>query len=400
MTLRPLHRLLALPSIALVGAIVACNALVGTPEAVLREAPPDAAADASPASHLDAAAEDAPSCSSDLATDPASCGACGHSCLHGACVGGACQPFLIAESGGAPTRIVAEPGSSGQVFWADFWTGQIFAYAKSTGAIRLLHDGIDAAAGDTATGLIAQDGRVYWTSAYDSSIRWIDGDGKNAGSIQGDWNYPLYLAIDPDWLYWSDRYGHDVWRLSLHSHVPSLLHPASDAGADYLWIAADPGAGGYVFFSDESHVYRMNKDGTGFDTLDNASIPGSSPNTGPIGVDSGYVYWLYGANRDLVRVKEPYGCPGVGACPQVIVKGSLINSLTGIAFDGTYAYWADNGAGRVARAKKDGSSLTPDVIAELQKSVAGIAVDDVAIYWTVQFDNGSANRGSVWAVAK
>jgi len=78
----------------------ACGSSYGTAAA------PDAVADrvGEDEGGIDAPAGDAPpspACDpAKVATDPSSCGRCGHSCLGGQCVGGICQPALLATVSG------------------------------------------------------------------------------------------------------------------------------------------------------------------------------------------------------------------------------------------------------------------------------------------------------------
>jgi hypothetical protein len=57
------------------------------------------------------------------------------------------------------------------------------------------------------------------------------------------------------------------------------------------------------------------------------------------------------------------------------------------------------GANVLARARKDGSSASIEVIA-WHSAMSGVAVDDVAIYYVTDNDNGENGTGSFWRVTK
>src|SRR5579883_758760 len=54
----------------------------------------------------------------DLRTDAQNCGACGHDCLGGACIDGACQPAVLASGLQQPTAIAVD-GCANMVFWTN-----------------------------------------------------------------------------------------------------------------------------------------------------------------------------------------------------------------------------------------------------------------------------------------
>ncbi|CAN5889695.1 hypothetical protein BH11MYX4_BH11MYX4_64390 [soil metagenome] len=91
-------RLLGTLGVAMAGlAIASCTTLLnidsggGADSGVVREAAVDDAA-------LDAGGDAPALCDADLQTDPASCGACGHSCCGAACAGALCKPEAVPVS--------------------------------------------------------------------------------------------------------------------------------------------------------------------------------------------------------------------------------------------------------------------------------------------------------------
>ncbi|MFP6684169.1 MAG: hypothetical protein VB934_05625, partial [Polyangiaceae bacterium] len=59
----------------------------------------------------------------------------------------------------------------------------------------------------------------------------------------------------------------------------------------------------------------------------------------------------------------------------------------------TYVYWAEEGAGRIARAKLAGGTV--EVIATGQNSPAFVAVDGVHVYWTNYAADGTVMRAPI-----
>jgi hypothetical protein len=170
-------------------------------------------------------------------------------------------------------------------------------------------------------------------------------------------------------------------------------YSVADAGGfQLLQIAVERAQSGSLYFSDGSFMYAVPKDG---------SAPPirrrPSGRSGPIYIDDveSYVYWVEGI--DLVREHTTGGgCGGVAVCPQTISHD--FSAISGIATDGSYIYVADNGNAQLVRMPKQ-PPFDARVLVQ-RGSIAQIAVDSVAIYYVVQFDNGKDGYGSVWMLAK
>jgi hypothetical protein len=164
----------ALVSLSALGiAAEGCNAILGNRELQFE---PDAAAgdtgpnevdgahagDGSPDATVTAdAPADAPSdagCQKSVSSDPANCGACGHSCLGGACEGGACQPFAINVDASCPRLLLASAPPS--LYWADNCAQQIVQCNHPPGCVPTIPM---ALASGQVLGLAAPGGSVYWT---------------------------------------------------------------------------------------------------------------------------------------------------------------------------------------------------------------------------------------------
>jgi hypothetical protein len=170
--------------------------------------------------------------------------------------------------------------------------------------------------------------------------------------------------------------------------------PDGGPGREELWgqPAVDPGSAGYVFFTALDRLNRMDKDGGGLTAF--ATVVGQSTPT----IDSGFVYWR-APNGALLRAPEQ-GIPACdsGSCAEVVIPAGTTTMYGPPAFDDTFAYWHDS-LNEIARVRKDGTSTAPEVLAR-HEAISGLAVDDVAVYYTTQSNNGQSNTGSFWRIAK
>ncbi|HEY8079396.1 MAG TPA: hypothetical protein VIF62_34935, partial [Labilithrix sp.] len=145
---------LAACGLSLTGELVTPVAEGGVPEASLPEGamPGDDAGDAG----VDCG---------DVGSDPANCGACGRSCLGGACADGGCAPFVVASGLG---DVCAVSISATDVYFAENTSGLLRRVPLAGGAVTNVHD-TGAAPAD-----IAFDGdRVFWGDQHGAGYAMI-----------------------------------------------------------------------------------------------------------------------------------------------------------------------------------------------------------------------------------
>ena len=334
-------------------------------------------------------------------------GACGHSCLGGVCDmdSGLCLPVQLGTGFVRTTAVVADPGTTGSVFFASYDNGAVYRVDKATGVIAPPYP-VTTDGTPTAVAIVTTATKVYWTSALNHDLAWATRNGATAATVLPtsygvDWVGPWWMGIDTQYLYWCDRWGYDCWRMDLALTTPQRIYtetlPDGGPGSEQLWgaMGLDPGPNGYFFVAALNELSRMNKDGSGRVTF--AHVSGQSV----VGVDGGYVYWV-NATGALLRAREDATPPCDSApCAETVVAPGMANIPGAQAFDKDYVYWADGSLSSVSRARKDGSSQ-PQPLA-FHKFISGLAVDDVAVYYGVQWedvDAGGAPTGSLYRVAK
>ncbi|HEY2518310.1 MAG TPA: hypothetical protein VGI39_45890 [Polyangiaceae bacterium] len=333
-------------------------------------------------------------------------GPCGHSCLGGTCDvdSGLCLPEQLGTGFVRTTAVVADPGTIGSVFFASYDNGAVYRVDKATGAIApsypVTNDGTP-----TAVGIVTTASTVYWTSALNGDLAWATRNGATSATVLPtsygvSWSGPWWMGSDAQYLYWCDRWGYDCWRMDFGLTTPQRIFteklPDGGAGSEQLWggMAVEPGPNGYFFVAALNQLSRMNKDGTGVVAF--AHVSGQSV----VGLDGGYVYWV-NATGALLRAPEASPPPcDTAPCAQTVVAAGKANIPGAQAFDKDYVYWADGSLSAVSRARKDGSS-EPQPLA-FHRSISGLAVDDVAVYYAVQWEDQDAGvpTGSLYRVAK
>lgn len=377
--------------------VLACNALIGndSPPEKRPIVPVEAGESHAPkvdVTHApDADLTDAKSapteCNTDLSSDRDNCGACGHSCLGGACEGGRCRPMRLAHGQYKPTGVAVEPGSDGYVFWTCYGLG-------TSGAVR--RTGKDGQSGITDIDLgarrdphyrpfdvLLRNGRVYWTSVNNNDgafgrVYWATRDATDLGSTSVAWNGPWGLAADTFGVFFTNRWDKNVVVRFAFGTTPQTVVQISELPPDYgaFGITADTGKDGFVYYGDSYGVYRVSKDGGTPTTV--SSLPG-----GILASDANYVFFV----NDSGIYRFPKSSP-----TQVMQIGTdNLSPIRGIAVDDGTLYVTAND--KLMRMKIDGSDLEL-LYASKDSYLYNIAVDRSAIYFTAQ------NDGDVLRLAK
>jgi virginiamycin B lyase len=258
--------------------------------------------------------------------------------------------------------------------------------------------------------VVAPTGHIYWTNAS-VGIGRADLDGSNpdeAFITAVDAGQPVGVAVDAQYVYWTDVNNHRIGRANLDGTNPdptflplTYLDPG-DLSTQPIGIAVD---GQYIYWSDADYpsIGRANLDGSnvlpGFIDLSDVTCGPGSPSscalpTG-IAVDGQHVYWTdEGWQGGSVGRAD---LDGANANKSFLIIGG--NTEWGIAVDAQHVYWTWSiypADGYVGRANLDGSSANSTFISTSAYATLGLAVDSAHIYWSNNFGvNGEIGRSAL-----
>jgi hypothetical protein len=310
-------------------------------------------------------------------TDAANCGACGHSCIPGACSGGVCQPFTLAND---PAGIGVLVVLDGRATWGNYITGEVRTCTIDSCSPT------NFAPGTVTTGCAMDSQNIYWAEQIDTGNVTQCAIGSSCGSpttLASSQSQPWYVVSDSQNVYWTDFVGGTVMMCAIGGcgGNPTVIASGLDSP---LGLAVDSNNLYWTNFSSSGSVMQCAKGGPCSTPTTLASAQGS-----PYGitVDSENVYW---ANQggDSVMSCAIGGC---GENPLTLASGQ--SGATLVAVDSTDIYWTDAFAGTVMRCSLPGcGSMT--TIASGQQSAFSIALDATRVYW------GNQGGGQVMGVAK
>lgn len=224
------------------------------------------------------------------------------------------------------------------VFWTSVEGGQVLRTPKNGGPTDELDFGAPPYA---PLALVADATTVYWTDSRTSgAIRARPADESiPAQALIAGQDFPLYVAIDEEFVYWTNDGG--------------------------LVLRADRGGGGVAMV---------------------ASSLGDGP-AGGLALDATHVYF---ADTGGGRV---FSIPKDGSGQLSVVAANQLGPL-GVAVDDRHAYWTSVDSGEVKRRSLDGGPV--EIIATGQDGPSWIALGPNHVYWTNRTGNTvmSADKGS------
>jgi hypothetical protein len=300
-----------------------------------------------------------PTCdeTTDLTSDSENCGACGHSCLGGACVAGDCTPVVLAPDLGANLMVVANDA----VFVAGF--GDISTLSVNGGDVSVFWKH-----GSGTTTFMKSDGTsLFWTTAFESpgpgriSSQPLQGE---SATTLAELSAPTLFAVQGTSLFFSEDGEIKV--------APKTGGAASGLAVNDGWVAAADDD--HLYLATDDSIARMKTDGTEFTTLKSGTF---SPRFIQVFEDA--IYW----------VEPAHSLPPDGKVGRMMLDGTQSEYLAtglyvvnGLAVDATGVYWSVSGfddmEGTLAWLPSDGSPLASVVIGE----VGAVATDAAAIYWS------------------
>lgn len=322
--------------------------------------------------------------SANVATDPKNCGVCGHDCLGGACVSGACQPFRIGELDASAASIAVNANG---IYWVVQGGKEVLDCAPSgcttkpavlagalnntvalvdvNGMLAVLDDQ-DLQAVTTPAGASVAIYPPLGTNIYNSAAVCTDGTGNayfltsNGGTfadrVMMDGGGPLRVATANNITTLGCGAGHVLYEANngideIYScdepadcGVPAIISPTMNGGETHI-----------VATTDQAYFTRRQ---TG--TLNRCAIAGCF-------------------------------------APTVLYTG---NDLNGVAVDAKYVYFTTGKNGVVARCDQDGcGGASLHELAQNQANPHALVVDDKAIYWaTDALPAGGGDAGAPPAI--
>lgn len=270
-----------------------------------------------------------------MASDPKNCGACGHDCLGGACIGSLCQPVVL---------------------------------ARDQGIIRGL-----AVVGD----------QVYWASRGNSGIHRVSVAGGPSTALVVDAGLnPSDLVVGPAGLVWLTASEGKVARASLDGGGVQVLVPARDGG--FTGRVAVTGSTVYFTNFTDLTVERVELDGGG-----RAVVEDLQPEAYGLALGGGAVFWTTSTGTDAGTLMAA----GPGNQAPRLLAGGLRRprtlKLVGPAL--LWTHWIPGDGGAIVRADLAGDAAA-DAAPALRGSTTVVAgglnspwdvdMDESGVYWT------------------
>ncbi|AKT39428.1 hypothetical protein [Chondromyces crocatus] len=311
-------------------------------------------------------------CETDTTASSEHCGACGHSCLGGACLAGTCQPVVLADTQNNPWTIALDDE---HVYWTN--GGQAASGNGSVARVRKMGGDVQMIATGQSypfIGIAVADDHVYWTNYTDGTVRraLIIGGGEETLAT-GQAN-PKGIVVDATHAYWANNNG----TIMRHPRGGSAQPPellSSVSGTKPYGVAL--GNGGIYWTVASANV----------GSIQFLPLAGGPP--APIAeqqdlplylaTDTEHVYWVNtAAGPSIARAPLAGGAVDVlGSSPSAGAYGMTVA--------GDDVYFTNHQQGTITRAPSSPPEQA-QVLVTGQGRPRMIAADDLAIYWVNQMD--------------
>jgi hypothetical protein len=377
-------RVLSRRALLFLAPLVACNAILGTPDPARRtgdagvepSSPPRDGAEGGGEVVTDAgdattATEAEASCPADASSDPDNCGACGHSCQGGACVSGMCQPVLLAGDPDHSTGLFSLWGMTfvdGGLFGTNWYASAGLVYTIDPLTDAGLHFLVPSNPAYAASPIASDGERIFYVVYQDVDVGlWVmnlDGSSRqrlasyfHIGTTLADDRYVYFVLGGQPGVHRMDKDG--------KNEVVSPL-PGSTA-TDFRVLGGQV----YVSQTDLARVVTFDRE-----NVDAVSVLSSTGDAGPgnVTVDDDFVYWNDTASHFWRHPRST-----LGGSPTEITPPNLPLQPR-FTIDDQYVWeW---GNGKIIRFPKDGSGNATLVYALPNGDlVYGFAQDARTIYF-------------------
>ncbi|MBL8607277.1 MAG: hypothetical protein JNL38_08155 [Myxococcales bacterium] len=295
-------------------------------------------------------------CGDALADDPKNCGACGHDCLGGRCVSGACEAVVLARGVTSPGYVALDRD---HVYWATWEdVGGVHRVPRAGGAVA------PVAAPQTGTFALAVDEtHVYFSTS--SGVKRVP-KGGGAVSLLGP-------GDSADIVFDGANVVYSVYR---EGDAGGAVRSVPRGGGSVTTVSSGiSGAEGLAI--DDRFIYVAQEQGAAILELPRGGgVPRglSAAYARRIAIDADFVYYATYSSAAIRRVGR-----ASGAVAEVATSTSPSRAAN-MVLDGDTIYWTAAGApSRLFRVAKTGGSA---VEIASGTELIGLAVDERAICWS------------------
>jgi hypothetical protein len=320
-----------------------------------------------------------PNLCANLTSDGSNCGACGHSCLGGACVNSVCQPFPIV------TGLTGVPGplqiDGTNIFWTEGDTSQIMLLNTATLARRVLNpSGLRLAYRPDGDIFLSKFGSSFTTfntctlsATCPTSVALSDAN-TTGGDFQIDKATQRLFYTDfsfPDSVQTAPMTP--PWRPAGFMTLPvgNMTAGIITLTGGFLYGTALPvtATGTGIFWRSSTTP------ATNTAAILSTQIPIGGPALPQVGVTSNRIFFFTSTNVIL-----SFPLNGSGSAPPTTYFNP--GAFGGFAVDETFVYWTDFAIGTVSRCPVAGCTAAQvEIIASGQPSAVSLVQDARALYW-------------------
>lgn len=320
-------------------------------------------------------------CAADTGIDPLNCGSCGHSCLGAPCAGGMCTPSVLVDK--IPNQPIALAVDSTNLYFA---AANYIDYCPVAGCAQL-------AVPVTRTGNALQTSITSLAEGPGATLYFTtltqDSDGGETGEVESKVfgsgaSFPNVVSPSPTVPAAILLCGATVCWVSAATAISSVnaCTPPSCTGAIPVWkgmvnlVSTLGWDGKLLYFSDGSNI----------DSVDpgNPMPPATAAQSqGVLAVTfgAGNLFWLaFGSTAGSLMQCTPPMCD--------TTTRTLASGMTGLGYlavDDAAVYWTVNRApGEVDSCAIGGCGGTPRVVASQQSNPQAITIDAQKVYWAAQ----------------
>ncbi|MFO0679487.1 MAG: hypothetical protein U0169_23375 [Polyangiaceae bacterium] len=356
-----------------------------------------------------------PFCSSvcvDYFSDSENCGRCGHSCFGGECIGGACQPVVLASEQDSPTAVAVDKFN---VYFAAKGSNSIGRVPRSgpecagPGCMQFTHPSICepvAIAVDPANVYVAS-----FSGGGTGAIVQVD-TGFSGATVLANVQAPTNVATANGRVYWTSRTdplavgwvpvnGGAIFPVVPNPNGDLDVRALATDGVSVVWGAKQPRP-----VPNPTGIGGPNPIGSLFHLSTSATCTGHgcTPVITSAGVPVNFHLsgqWLYWTSTDgsVRKMAKTGGCQGITPCPILLAQRQPDPQY--VVVDGDEVYWTNAGDGTLRHSSvyRTCNGVRCQALAGGLGEASGLAQDSGSLYFASK-SHGGPFTGAIYRIAK